>query len=133
MIRTLARLLSAASTLGAIALVVPCAGCAAEQPGADGLRTEVELQEMDNLGYRCGGPLTSWTVTARETREQATAGCEQPVLFADLQPNRTYTFDIEGHAGNDLCWQGSCQVFAEGGGRTVAQCATAIRPLCSFR
>lgn len=130
MLRKLAALLPGASALGALALVVPCGGCVVEQP-AQG--TEIELQEMDNLGYRCGGPLTSWTVTARETREQATAGCEQPVLFVDLQPNRTYTFDIEGYAGKDLCWQGSCQVFAEGGHRTLAQCATAVRPLCSFR
>jgi len=112
------------------ALLLPCAGCVVEDTGND---TRVELQEMDNLGYRCGGPLTSWTVTARETREQATAGCEQPVLFVDLAPNRTYTFDVEGFAGKDLCWQGSCQVFAEGGHTTVADCRSAIRPLCTFR
>jgi hypothetical protein len=116
--------------LGGTAALCALSGCVVEDSGPR--ETQIELREMDNLGYRCGGPMTSWTVTARETREQGTAGCEQPVLFVNLEPNRTYTFDIEGYSGKTLCWQGSCQIFAEGGHTTLAQCASQVRQLCSF-
>jgi hypothetical protein len=93
--------------------------------------TEIEFGEVTNLGYACGGPLTSWTVSCRETGDVGTAGCEQPVLFVNLAPNTTYTFDIQGFDGQNLCWQGACTVDAVGGATTLADCSANVQHLCN--
>jgi hypothetical protein len=112
-----------------VAGAVVLGGCIVENnsPPAD---TEIEFSEVQNLGYTCGGPLTSWTVANRETKEQASAACQQPILFQHLSPNATYTFDISGFSGSQLCWQGSCQVVAVGGTQTLADCSSSITHLC---
>src|SRR5579859_4292419 len=104
-----------------LATVAAMTGCIVENHSAPA-DTEIEFQELTNLGYGCGGPLTSWTVSARETGDQGTAGCEQPVLFERLTPNAGYTFDIQGFSGQRLCWQGSCQVTAAPNTTTFADC-----------
>jgi hypothetical protein len=93
---------------------------------------EIQFEETLNLGYRCGGALTSWTVYARETAEQGTAGCEQPILFLNLSPHTWYTFDITGYSGQSLCWQGTCQVNSGGGGRIFPDCSGVIAHLCGL-
>ncbi len=122
---------SATSALGAVALVVGLLGCASgcvvENHKAD---TQVEFQETDNIGQTCGGPLSSWTVVNRETSDQGTAGCEQPVLFVNLTPGATYTFDVTGYSGNKVCWEGSCEVTALSGTTTYADCSSSIAHLC---
>src|SRR5262245_24309831 len=65
--------------------------------------TRLEFDEVTNLGYACGGPLTAWTVTNRQTGDVGNAGCEQPVLFIGLAPNASYTFDVVGYSGQRLC------------------------------
>ena len=94
--------------------------------------TEIQFDETTNLGYRCGQGLTSWNVFARESREQGTASCQQPILFVDLQPDATYTFDIVGFRGNDVCWRGTCAVRASRNARTYADCSQQIQSLCTL-
>jgi len=101
---------TAAGLLVAGALLACASGCVVENHRAD--ETRIEFQETDNIGQYCGGPFSSWTIVNRETGDQGTAGCEQPVLFVNLTPGATYTFDITGYAGNKTCWEGSCQVTA---------------------
>lgn len=94
--------------------------------------TEIEFDEVRNLGYACGGPLASWTVTRRDNGDTGTAGCEQPVLFVDLAPNVEYTFDIEGRDGSGrVCWQGSCAVTAIGYETSFADCSAEVQHLCN--
>jgi hypothetical protein len=121
-----------------LAVVVPGAlalssalstGCIVDNHKAD---TAIEFQETDNIGQYCNGPLSSWTVVNRETGKQATAGCEQPVLFESLSPGAEYTFDVSGYAGNKLCWQGSCSVVAVSGTTTYADCKSSIASLCGY-
>jgi len=96
-------------------------------------RTEIEFDEVRNLGYYCGGPLTSWTVSNRETGDQGTAGCEQPVLFTDLAPFASYTFDITGQSGSRTCWAGSCSVSTgRSGSVSLADCSGQIDHLCGI-
>jgi hypothetical protein len=94
--------------------------------------TQLELDEATNLGYACGGPLTSWTVTNRQTGDTGTAGCEQPVLFVGLSPGATYTFDIVGYSGQKLCWQGTCDAVAPGNTTSLVDCSHQIEHLCAF-
>jgi hypothetical protein len=99
----------------------------------DAAPTIVEFGEVTNLGYACGGPLASWTVSCRETGTAGTAACQQPVEFVDLAPNATYTFDIQGFdANNALCWQGSCTIDAVGGATTLADCSQNVQHLCNL-
>jgi hypothetical protein len=129
------RAFRAASTASAFVLVGAAAcgalgGCVVEDHhDAD---TRIEFQETQTLGQSCGGPLSSWSVTNRETQEQGTAGCEQPVLFVSLTPGASYTFDIVGYSGNRICWQGSCSVIAAGGTTTYADCSNAVASLCGY-
>jgi hypothetical protein len=94
--------------------------------------TELQLDEVTNLGYACGGPLTSWTVTNRQTGDNGTANCEQPVLFVDLTPGTTYTFDIVGYSGDKLCWQGTCDAVAPGYTTSLVDCSQQIEHLCGL-
>ena len=95
--------------------------------------TEIQFGELRNLGYSCGGPLASWTVTMRETGDQGSATCEQPVLFTNLAPRASYTFDIQGFDVNQrLCWQGACGVTTIPGERALADCSAEIEHLCGL-
>jgi hypothetical protein len=126
------RALGSASTfllLGAAAFGA-LSGCVVDNRHA--ADTQIEFQETDNLGEYCNGPLTSWTVSSHDAQEEGSAGCEQPVLFTNLTPGTTYSFDVTGYAGNRLCWQGSCSVTAVGGTTTYADCSTSIQHLCGF-
>lgn len=95
--------------------------------------TEIDFGEVRNLGYQCGGPLASWTVTNRETKDNGSATCQQPILFTNLAPGATYTFDIQGFDVNQrLCWQGACSVTAIGGTTSEADCSAEIVHLCGM-
>lgn len=126
-------LTSAMTVVGSVALIAACAagasGCIVENHRAD---TRVEFQETDNIGQYCNGPLSSWTVVNRETSDQGTAGCEQPVLFVNLTPGATYTFDVTGYSGSKVCWEGSCEVTAISGTTTYADCSSSVAHLCGY-
>jgi hypothetical protein len=94
--------------------------------------TQLQLDEVTNLGYACGGPLTSWTVTNRQTGDHGDANCEQPVLFVGLSPGATYTFDIAGYNGQRLCWQGTCDAVAPGYMTSLVDCSQQIEHLCGL-
>ena len=116
---------------GALLCAAPVAtGCIVDNSHSTPADTQIEFQETDNIGLTCSSPLTTWTVTNRETNEVGTAGCEQPVLFVNLTPGAVYTFDISGLAGTKECWKGSCQVTAASGITTLADCSSAIERLC---
>jgi hypothetical protein len=101
----------------------------APAPPAD---TELQLDEVTNLGYACGGPLTSWTVTNRQTGDTGTAKCEQPVQFVGLAPGATYTFDIVGYSGDKLCWRGTCDAVAPAYTTSLVDCSHQIEGLCGL-
>ena len=115
--------------LAAVTLL-PALGCTVES--SHPRVTEIEFGELRNLGYACGGALSSWTVTERASRDTGTAGCEQPVLFTDRAAGVESTFDITGYSGAKLCWQGSCDVRAIGGTITFPDCSAQIQGLCGL-
>jgi hypothetical protein len=118
---------------GAVTALV--SGCFVEEhrpPPAPPAETRIELDEVTNLGYACGGPMTAWTVSNRETGDSGTAGCEQPVLFVGLAPNASYTFDIQGYAGSKLCWSGTCGAVAAGYQTSFVDCSGQIQHLCGL-
>ena len=95
--------------------------------------TEIEFDETDNIGIGCGEvPDFSWTVYARETGEQATADCQQPIRFVNLVGGATYTCDITCYSGPTLCWRGVCSVQAHGDSRIYANCRRQISQLCTL-
>jgi hypothetical protein len=116
---------------GSIAIAM--SGCIVESSSSPPPPTRIRFEETTNLGYYCGGPLSSWQVSCRETEEQGTAGCEQPVDFDDLQPYTAYTFDITGWSGGTACWQGSCSVTTgPRGSTTYADCSALVVQSCKF-
>jgi hypothetical protein len=119
------------SAVSAIAVAAACSACIVESTAPRG-PSNVQFDETTTLGYFCGEALTSWNVANRETGEEATAGCEQPVLFLDLAPDAVYTFDIRGYRNDELCWQGSCQVVTAGSGTVYPNCSRFITHLCGF-
>ncbi len=124
---------SSAALVFAVVLPVSSLGCIVNSTSSgSSYDTEIEFQESINLGASCASPLTSWTVTNRDTGETGTASCEQPVRFVDLAGGRVYTFDIAGRAGNRLCFQGSCAVRASSGSLIQADCSRSIDRLCGF-
>ncbi|WP_394838285.1 hypothetical protein LVJ94_15380 [Pendulispora rubella] len=122
---------SALVGLGAL-LLTPLAGLGCTVDGWYD-ETEIQFEETTNIGYSCSqGPGFSWTVRARETGEQATAGCQQPIRFEDMRGGRTYTFDITGYLGQDVCWRGACTVRARSSERTYADCSAQIQSYCAL-
>jgi hypothetical protein len=118
--------------LGIAAAGIASPACVVEErrPAAD---TQIEFGELANIGYACGGPARfSWTVFNRETSEQGSAGCEQPIRFVGLAPDAVYTFDITGYDGDRVCWQGSCRVDTRYAALTYADCAGQIAHLCGL-
>jgi len=108
-----------------------CLGCTVDPWSDDD--PQIQFEETANIGYSCNqGAGFSWTVRARETGEEGTAGCQQPIRFEDLGANRDYTFDITGYLGQDVCWRGTCVVRARRSERTYADCSAQIQPLCSL-
>jgi hypothetical protein len=117
--------------LGGLALVTMLAACIVEEHRADD--SAIEFGELMNIGYVCGGPAQfSWTVSNRQTSEQGTAGCEQPIRFVHLAPNALYTFDVTGYDGDRVCWQGSCNVDTRDQTLTFADCSGQIAHLCGL-
>jgi hypothetical protein len=94
--------------------------------------TEIQFGEVRNLNETCASGLTSWTVSNRETGDSGTAYCEQPIIFTNLAPNASYTFDITGSIGSRLCWQGSCGVTTIPGQIAYADCSAEIQHLCGL-
>jgi hypothetical protein len=117
-------------------VVLSLAACIIEErhssPAPGPVDTRLELDEGTNFGYVCGGPLTSWTVTNRQTGDSGTALCEQPVLFVGLTPGAGYTFDIVAYSGQRLCWQGTCDAIAPGHTTSLVDCSGQIQHLCGF-
>jgi hypothetical protein len=110
-------------------------GCIVEEhhPYEAALDTEIQFDQVQNTGS-CGNDPAhfQWTVTNRQTGDQGTAQCAQPVLFQNLAPNATYTFDVTGYEGSKVCWQGSCNVDTRYGTLTYADCSGQIEHLCGF-
>jgi hypothetical protein len=94
--------------------------------------TEIEFEETANIGSCGDASQFAWTVANRQTGEQGTASCAQPVLFRGLAANTTYTFDVTGTLGSRVCWQGWCNVDTRYGARTYADCSGQIAHLCGF-
>ncbi|MDP9002209.1 MAG: hypothetical protein M3O46_19120 [Myxococcota bacterium] len=102
-------------------------GCVADhRPGP---ASWIEFDAVPNLLSTCDSTLTSWAVSRRDTGQSGSAACEQPILFVDLTPSTTYTFDVFGYTGADLCWRGACVVTALVGG-TIVDCSSHITDLC---
>ncbi len=105
------------------------AACIVEQSPAPPPDTAIGFDEQLNFKTGCG-TLTSWTVTLREEQSTVTGGCNDQILFHQLAPATTYTFDLLGYAGNNLCWQGACTVPSQAGLVTYGDCSGQIEFLC---
>lgn len=118
----------------AVAVLLGASGCIVEEDSPPHGPARIEFGEVVNLGYSCGGPLDTWTVKNRETSEQGTAVCEQPVLFVDLAPHTAYTFDITGETNQGkVCWTGSCRVISGGEASiTFPDCSSFISHTCGL-
>jgi hypothetical protein len=108
-------------------------GCIVEestprQPPPD---TEIGFDPATNFGQACGGQLTSWQVTDRNDSWAQIAACNEQIVFTGLTPNASYTFDILGYSGNQLCWQGACSVPTLQGILTYGDCSKSIQYLCA--
>ena len=115
-------------------LLVGVSGCVVEdRHPQETLDTEIQFDQVQNTGS-CGPDPAhfQWTVTNRQTGDQGTALCAQPVLFQNLAPNATYTFDVSGYEVGKVCWQGSCNVDTRYGILTYADCSAQIEHLCGF-
>jgi hypothetical protein len=113
-------------------LALACAGCIVQHddyspPPPD---TEISFVETQLFGGAGCGTVTSWSVDLRELGQSQTGGCEDEIDFHALTPNATYTFDISGYEGQNLCWQGSCTVPTEYGVQTYGDCSKQIKSLC---
>jgi hypothetical protein len=128
LVTSLVRTLSLVLFGGAVAL---SQGCVVEHDHPYYGPTEIQFDEVRNLGATCAS-VTGWTVTNRETGNSGTAGCEQPVIFTNLAPNTSYTFDITGSNGSRVCWQGSCAVTTVPGEIAYADCSAEIQHLCGL-
>ncbi len=117
-----------------LATLLGAPGCIVEEDAHPHGPARVEFGEVVNLGYSCGGPLDTWTVRNRQTNEEATAVCEQPVLFLSLAPHTAYDFDITGQTSEGrVCWSGSCQVTTGGeASTTYPDCSSFIAHSCGF-
>jgi hypothetical protein len=92
--------------------------------------TEISFVETQLFGGAGCGTVTSWSVDLRELGQSQTGGCEDEIDFHSLDANTTYTFDISGYEGQNLCWQGSCTVPTEYGVQTYGDCSAQIKSLC---
>jgi hypothetical protein len=113
------------------ALAVASSACVVEEspPPPPPPDTEIGFNEIQNFGVGCG-TVTSWSVTMRELGTTSQGGCGDEVVFGALAPGATYTFDLSGYAGGQLCFTGSCAVPTEGGIRTYGDCSAQIQHLC---
>lgn len=129
--RRLASWAGKCATLGTLALVTgACVVRHDDTPAA--ASTTIEFDESTNIGFACSpGAAFAWTVTARETGDTGTAGCEQPIDFVSYATGTTYTFDVVGTLNGKTCWQGSCAVPARAVPTTLADCSGQIAHLCN--
>jgi hypothetical protein len=93
--------------------------------------TEIGFDPVTNFGEACGGQLTSWQATDRNDSWAQTASCNEQIVFTGLTPGASYSFDILGYSGNELCWQGACSVGTEQGILTFGDCSKRITYLCA--
>lgn len=115
-----------------LALLAFVQGCFVKERSEE---TRIEFDEALTIGQGCSGALSSWrvsNVTDPKLPEGAAGGCDADFLFRDLEPNQTYTFRIEGYSGDELCWSGSCAVYAERGATNVAECGQYVERLCGL-
>lgn len=115
------------------ALAALSSGCIVEDhhdgPPAN---TEIDFSEHLNIGVCGDRNAFSWTVSNRQTGDQATASCDDTIAFPGLAPSTTYTFDVTGYLGSKVCWQGACNVDTEYGVITYADCSEQIAHLCGY-
>jgi hypothetical protein len=112
--------------------MVLASGCIVEdRHSSPTLDTQISFDETMNIGACVDPAQFSWTVYNRQTRDQGTAGCSQSVLFRNLAPDTTYTFDVTGYLGSQVCWQGACNVDTRYGIVTYADCSAQIQRLCA--
>jgi len=121
----------AASLATIVSAIAASAGCVVEHdhPYYSG-PTEIQFGQARNLGSTCP-TVTSWTVTNRETGDSGSSECE-PIIFTNLAPGASYTFDVTGYIGSRICWQGACGVSTIPGGIAYADCSAEIEHLCGF-
>jgi hypothetical protein len=93
--------------------------------------TRIEFRAVPNLVDTCAKPLTSWTVSMRETGDTGTADCGQSILFVKLYPYATYTFDLVGYSNTAFCWESACVVQALPG-TTLPDCSAHQSDLCKL-
>jgi hypothetical protein len=111
---------------GASSLLASCGAADRSPPIA-----RIEFGAVPNLVETCTKPLTSWTVSMRETGDTGTANCGQSVLFVKLYPYATYTFDLVGYSGTALCWESACVVQALPG-TALPDCSAHQSDLCKL-
>jgi hypothetical protein len=94
--------------------------------------TEVGFDPVMNLGQACGAQLTSWSVTLQADGTTLEGGCGYRPVFGGLAPNATYSFEITGYSGPQVCWHGTCAVDTAFGTLTYGDCSQAIDHLCGL-
>ncbi len=92
---------------------------------------DIVFEYLRNVSQTCGARSDTWRVVARELGEEATASCSEDIVFRDLIPGSSVTFDIEGYQNGQLCAQGSCVVSVEAGSN-AADCAREMQYLCRY-
>jgi hypothetical protein len=107
-------------------------GCVVEEHHAPPPDTEIGFDPVMNLGQACGDQLTSWAVTLLADGTTLAGSCGYRPIFGGLAPNATYSFEIVGYSGAQVCWQGSCAVETAWGTLTYGDCSQAIDHLCGF-
>jgi hypothetical protein len=119
--------LLAAATLAAVA--AGASGCIVQHDNPPPPDTEISFVETQLFPAGCG-TVTSWSVHLRELDQNGTGVCNDEIDFDGLADSTTYTFDINGYEGSNLCWQGRCTVPTEYGVQTFGDCSAQIKSLC---
>jgi hypothetical protein len=104
------------------------AGCA--DPTGPPPVTRLELHAVPTIVPQCDGTLTTWTVSVPVTGELYTSPCDQAITVSDLEPYAQYTLEIDGYAGQELCWRGDCEV-APLPGLGLAPCPDSVIDVCA--
>lgn len=104
-------------SLGVFAAPMLAGGCSSDESG-----TAITLASKATLG---DVPCDSWTATLREENQLQSGSCGSSLDFSDVEPNRSYDFDIRGYAGGKICWSTQCRATNQG----LSQC-DAVQSLC---
>jgi hypothetical protein len=92
---------------------------------------DIVFEYARNVNQTCSVRDDTWRVAARELGEEGTATCSEDIVFRDLAPGSSFTFDIEGYQNGQLCAQGSCIVTVESG-TNAADCSREMQYFCRY-